>query len=190
MVLQNCQKLILMASNMIYIVALSGGLKCPHKIDLRGGVTIAPFSHGSAVSRRKIVKLDLRASHANWRWLLMGMKMQFSKWTTYFLEALWGGINYFTIFSLRKGFLIKSAKVPLIKRISYHLLFASEEKQTKKQTFILWFRKFVKQKKSWIQDWLSSINLSTCDEQDHVMEWNKIVINLLKVLRHLYVFFI
>ena len=89
-------------------------------------VPLSPVSHGSAVSRRKIVKLDLRASHANWRWLLMGMKMQFSKWTTYFLEALWGGMNYFTIFSIRKGFLIKSVKVPLIKT-----LWVGREKRSK-----------------------------------------------------------
>ena len=34
MVLQNYKKFIEMTSNMIYIVALGGGFKCPHKIHL------------------------------------------------------------------------------------------------------------------------------------------------------------
>ena len=34
MVLQNYQNFIEMTSNMIYIVAFGGGLKCPHKIHL------------------------------------------------------------------------------------------------------------------------------------------------------------
>ena len=34
MVLQKCQKIIEMTSNMIYIVALGVGFKCPRKINL------------------------------------------------------------------------------------------------------------------------------------------------------------
>ena len=45
MVLQNCQNFIEMTSNMIYIVALDVGLKCPRKIrsNTRGGRVIAPL---------------------------------------------------------------------------------------------------------------------------------------------------
>ena len=40
-------------------------------------------------------------------------------------------INYFTIFSLQKGFLIKSAKVPLIKRISWYFLHWKKKRRNK-----------------------------------------------------------
>jgi hypothetical protein len=42
MVLQNYQHFIEMTSNMIYIVALCGGLKCPHKINLNTQCSLRP----------------------------------------------------------------------------------------------------------------------------------------------------
>ena len=41
--IQNCQSFIVMTSNMIYIVALGSGFKCPHKIHLNTQCPLPPL---------------------------------------------------------------------------------------------------------------------------------------------------
>ena len=48
MVLQNYQKFVVLTSNMIYIVALGVGFKCPHKVHLN---TQCPLVRSAAVGR-------------------------------------------------------------------------------------------------------------------------------------------
>ena len=56
MVLQNYQNSIEMTSNMIYIVALGSGFKCPHKIHLN---TQCPESNSSGKSPSKSIATSL-----------------------------------------------------------------------------------------------------------------------------------
>ena len=65
MILQNYQNFIEMISNMIYIVALGGGFKCPHKIHLNTQCTKVHFacffSVGSKSTGKETVKMHLCA---------------------------------------------------------------------------------------------------------------------------------
>ena len=65
MVLQNYQNFIEMTSNMIYIVALGGGLKCPRKVHLNtqwgGGRTLSIVSHFQWPSSLKLREASLAA---------------------------------------------------------------------------------------------------------------------------------
>ena len=63
MVLQNYQNLIEMTSNMIYIVAFGGGLKCPRKIHLK---TSAPQFLADQLTLFK------PGGHCVFKWILRG----------------------------------------------------------------------------------------------------------------------
>ena len=58
MVLQNYQNFIEMTSNMIYIVALGGGFKCPRKIQMNTVRDLCELNRGSSQGLEKIWSVD------------------------------------------------------------------------------------------------------------------------------------